>query len=517
MAAYEPGEAELPAIEVTYLGARGDVRTVRTEPVPIKIASLIANEPEPALKDGDDAGVGDGGEPRAALRRRAALLAAALGALITFLIVRKLRARRGERPGPPPRPAHEIALERLDRLGAYGFLENADNRPFYFAVSEVIRDYLGGALRLRLAGDDHRRAGRGAAGPRRPRADAGEIQGWLAACDLVKFAKVSPTAAEARGALESAIRIVTTTRPAPVAAGAARRAASRRRAMRDGKPPTARRAPIPYALIAAVFVPLAVALRAAAAQRRRASASRTRALLALIPPAVALVLWIGLARGAGAARVFHLFARRASWARSARGSWRACAICRRCCGWRPSCWSVVALARPQSTRRSDDLELEGIDIVIALDLSGSMQETDLVPNRLEAAKAVIQDFVRRRPDRSHRPGRVRARGLHLRPADARPRHAAAHAGRAAPRDHRRQRHRNRQRHRRRAQPAVRRGAAAHHGGGQGAAQAAAPGAKQAPRRPRNPRSRSKVMIVLTDGENNAGKLSPEDAARWRRR
>ena len=36
-----------------------------------------------------------------------------------------------------------MALEKLDRLGAYGFLENADNRPFYFAVSEVIREYLG--------------------------------------------------------------------------------------------------------------------------------------------------------------------------------------------------------------------------------------------------------------------------------------------------------------------------------------------------------------------------------------
>ena len=57
----------------------------------------------------------------------------------------------------------------------------------------------------------------------------------------------------------------------------------------------------------------------------------------------------------------------------------------------------VALARPQSTQVTEDLELEGIDIVIALDLSGSMEETDLVPNRLEAAKAVIQDFVSRRP------------------------------------------------------------------------------------------------------------------------
>jgi len=61
---------------------------------------------------------------------------------------------------------------------------------------------------------------------------------------------------------------------------------------------------------------------------------------------------------------------------------------------------ALALARPQTPQKDDDLELEGIDIVVTLDLSGSMEETDLQPNRLEAAKAVIQDFVtRRRGDR----------------------------------------------------------------------------------------------------------------------
>ena len=49
VAGYEPGEVAVPPIDVTYLGPRGDVRTARTAPVPIKIASLIANEPEPAL------------------------------------------------------------------------------------------------------------------------------------------------------------------------------------------------------------------------------------------------------------------------------------------------------------------------------------------------------------------------------------------------------------------------------------------------------------------------------------
>jgi len=220
IAAYEPGSKEVPAIEVTYLGPRGDVRTARTAPVAVKIGSLIANEPEPAIKDA--------APPVTVMEENlwpayiaGGLCAAGLGALLTMLVVRRLRARRGERPGPPPRPAHEVALEKLDRLGAYGFLENADNRPFYFAVSEIIREYLGGRYgfdSLELTTDElvaelRRQAGRELV--------LGEIEGWLSACDLVKFAKISPSAAEARGALESAIRIVTTTRPVPAPVGTA--------------------------------------------------------------------------------------------------------------------------------------------------------------------------------------------------------------------------------------------------------------------------------------------------------
>ena len=212
VAAYETGDVEIPAVEVTYLGKGGEVRTAKTDPVPITIKSLIANDPEPTLKDA--------APPVAVMQRdwllvyiAAAVAAAALGALVAWLVIRRLRARASFRPGPPPRPPHEIALERLDRLGAYGFLENADNRPFYFAVSEVIREYLGarfGFDSLELTTDElgaelRRRAPRELV--------LGEIQGWLSAADLVKFAKISPTAAESRGTLETAIRIVTSTRP----------------------------------------------------------------------------------------------------------------------------------------------------------------------------------------------------------------------------------------------------------------------------------------------------------------
>jgi hypothetical protein len=216
VASYEPGEKEIPAVEVTYLGKAGDVRTARTSPLPLKVGSLIANEPEPALKDAA-APVTVLEENRPLIYGALGLFAAALGALVTWLVVRRLRARVVIRPGPPPRPAHEIALEKLDRLGQYGFLEDADNRPFYFAVSEVIREYLGarfGFDSLELTTDELMRELKQHAG-RELGIYEGEIQGWLAACDLVKFAKISPSATEARGTLETALRIVTSTRPRP--------------------------------------------------------------------------------------------------------------------------------------------------------------------------------------------------------------------------------------------------------------------------------------------------------------
>lgn len=54
---------------------------------------------------------------------------------------------------------------------------------------------------------------------------------------------------------------------------------------------------------------------------------------------------------------------------------------------------VIALARPQFGQGREVLRGQGIDIVVALDISGSMAALDMTPDRLNAAKAVITDFV----------------------------------------------------------------------------------------------------------------------------
>ena len=59
---------------------------------------------------------------------------------------------------------------------------------------------------------------------------------------------------------------------------------------------------------------------------------------------------------------------------------------------------IVILARPQSTDNWDTRSTEGIDIMLAMDISGSMLAEDLKPNRIEAAKSVAMSFISGRPN-----------------------------------------------------------------------------------------------------------------------
>ncbi|MFC2085051.1 VWA domain-containing protein [Bacteroidota bacterium] len=54
---------------------------------------------------------------------------------------------------------------------------------------------------------------------------------------------------------------------------------------------------------------------------------------------------------------------------------------------------IIALARPQSFSTGENIYTEGIDIAMLLDISGSMLAEDFKPNRLDAAKGVIDDFI----------------------------------------------------------------------------------------------------------------------------
>lgn len=60
--------------------------------------------------------------------------------------------------------------------------------------------------------------------------------------------------------------------------------------------------------------------------------------------------------------------------------------------------AILAIARPQSSNSFRSENVEGIDIMMALDVSGTMLAEDLKPNRLEAAKSVATEFILARPN-----------------------------------------------------------------------------------------------------------------------
>lgn len=124
----------------------------------------------------------------------------------------------------------------------------------------------------------------------------------------------------------------------------------------------------PWFLLALVAAPLLVWLEARYGRRRRP---------AVTFPDLAAVAAAGGGTGGG----------RAVWKRAARVAVRAAVLA----------LLVVALARPQSGSGSESVLTEGIDIMLVLDVSGSMRTEDWQPvNRLAVAKEVVAGFVRGR-------------------------------------------------------------------------------------------------------------------------
>jgi len=144
--------------------------------------------------------------------------------------------------------------------------------------------------------------------------------------------------------------------------------------------------------------------------------------------------------------------------------------------------AAVALARPQRGSVKENVTTQGVDIVVALDVSGSMAAEDFQPrNRLEVAKQVVADFVTRR--RSDRIGLVVFAGRSLTKSPP-----TTDAGVLL-----------------RQLDDVKLDMLPD-------GTAVGLGLTTALSRLRHSQARSKVIVLVTDGANNAGEIDPETAA-----
>ncbi len=141
---------------------------------------------------------------------------------------------------------------------------------------------------------------------------------------------------------------------------------------------------------------------------------------------------------------------------------------------------IVALAKPQTKNEEQRAEGEGVDIVLCIDVSGSMTAQDLTPNRLEAAKQVAIDFVNKRV--TDRIGVVIFSGESFTQCPITSDHAVLTA----------------------AIENI-------HNGLLEDGTAIGSGLGTSVDRLRTSKSKSKVVILLTDGENNGGLIDPKTA------
>ncbi len=141
---------------------------------------------------------------------------------------------------------------------------------------------------------------------------------------------------------------------------------------------------------------------------------------------------------------------------------------------------IIALARPQTHYDEKNAEGEGVDIVLCLDVSGSMLAQDFHPNRLEAAKQVAADFVENRP--TDRIGLVIFAGESFTQCPITTDHDVLKSQIYQV-----------------------------HGGFIVDGTAIGAGLATSVDRLRNSKAKSRVIILLTDGENNGGLIDPETA------
>lgn len=208
--AFELGELEIPSFDVRVEGSDGMVTEVPTDAWAVHVRSV---------------GLDEGGEIRAIkgplsiARTFVSVLPwlMLLAGLIAVGVVWWRRRRRENsshlRPVQLLKPPHEIAYQALDHLERSGLLQRGAVKDFHVSVSEIIRNYVEGryeifALEMTTTELVDRLWRVGIEGDL-----LGRFRMFLERSDLVKFAKLRPSADESRDMVAIARSLVDDTRP----------------------------------------------------------------------------------------------------------------------------------------------------------------------------------------------------------------------------------------------------------------------------------------------------------------
>lgn len=210
---FTTGEYQIPPLEINYQTVSGEEKTIKTDPVPLTVKSLLSGE------DGADIRPIRGPvefESPFPLWWVIGGAVVALAAVLGYILYR--RARKpidlGEEPVDTRLP-WEITLEELDKLESAELIAKGEFKAFYFRLSEIFRAYLErryGIAALERTTYEILQEFRALS---LESEEEKEIRQLLEECDLVKFAKFPPTTEGARAAYDATRAFVMKTRTLP--------------------------------------------------------------------------------------------------------------------------------------------------------------------------------------------------------------------------------------------------------------------------------------------------------------
>ena len=215
----EPGRNKmvLPPVPIAVARASGELLTLCTEPHPVLVEDPTASTPEAKPRPNPP--------PRQQIEEwtlakqltLGALAGAVLAAVAAWLVARWMRRPRPLPPPPPPRPPWEVALEELFAVRYAGLAKEARYAEHYDRVSDAVRKYLGGRYGFDGLETTTREMTAILKRVEPPVYELPVILGFLEECDLVKFARFTPSDEDCTRVLDQGEHIVRMTVPPQLA------------------------------------------------------------------------------------------------------------------------------------------------------------------------------------------------------------------------------------------------------------------------------------------------------------
>lgn len=220
---FETGRFTVPAIPIRFRDPKGKAGVVYTEKWEVQIFSVLGDQ-----KDGDDirplkdpASL----ETEAQRRMRWIRWAVALIGLLLLGLLGWLGWRRYEAWRESRKPAHQRALEALDRLEKKHLLVTGQPKMYYGELTDILKTYLIRRYAVGSPDQTTREFLAAVESKPEPAAEFDSVRSVLAAADLVKFARALPTGEEAQASADEVRALIRRTVPAEPAARKPRRRA----------------------------------------------------------------------------------------------------------------------------------------------------------------------------------------------------------------------------------------------------------------------------------------------------